>query len=212
MLPAASVDRLHVLLERADFFVSEKEVSKPLSARLIGRAFFCRGCGGSIPVDSRGRCCQRSTTPATIAAAFTRTSGARCFQFAGGYGPVFHDVVPCIHRGGQQILPMIPVPERVDVEQWCRAMLCVRALRACRERQNPGEALQDLETCDSHDKSPLQPSVLYSRPLQVWATRTTTYTSCCMVGTNFPNKNRISLLKGNIDKHYSFHYQRTRKA
>lgn len=85
-----------------------------------------------------------------------RPIGPRCCRFLADGRPVFDDVVPRIHRAGQQILPMIAVPERIEAECGCRAGFWPRArfFFGVGRAQKPGEKV--LEDIYSHDDPHLQ--------------------------------------------------------
>jgi hypothetical protein len=88
---------LNFLLSEADFFVDEKDL-QTLSARLYRRAFFC-------PLHPFGHLIISLRTP--------RNRG-RCPFRSGRDAPIFHHVMSRVHRGRQQVLPVIAVPDGIE--------------------------------------------------------------------------------------------------
>lgn len=184
MIAAARVARLQALFERADFFVLRKRGLQTFVCAAYGRAFFMV-LPRTYTNSERPR---RRSMPAAAVAPFICPGASRRFEFAGRNGPIFHDVVPGVHRRRKQVLPVIAVPERVEIQQRRRAARSADTNRGSWgswKRPKPREEV--LQIRDMHDKSPLRPSRSSSRPVQVRTTRTNTYNrnNLLHLGTNF---------------------------
>ena len=144
-------------------FHQGKDVSKPLSARLPSRVFLLAGPGACAPCSASGQgaapqrafqhltpapCSPgeaRSPTHAAPPTLFVFTARVIHFVVVQGQCPVFHHIVTSIHRGRQQVLPVIAVPERVELQDGGRR--AIRPTRRCRFRpkrtEEPGDEALD---------------------------------------------------------------------
>jgi hypothetical protein len=80
-------------------FSLTKKISKPLSARLSSRAFFCPRFAYSW-----ARLVRRRGVVRIVPLGRRRNA------------PVFDHVTACVHRRRQQVLPVITVPHRIEIE------------------------------------------------------------------------------------------------
>jgi hypothetical protein len=91
---------LNSLLSEADFFVDEKDLQTFVGAA-IGCAFFF----------ARQLAAGHGAPPRILSALTTTLLGRFGLQT-----PVFHYIVPGVHRGTQQVVPVIAVPRTISVE------------------------------------------------------------------------------------------------
>ena len=153
---------LQMLLSEADFFVDEKDLQTFVGAAFQPRFFF----------------------------ALIQLPGVHFWWF-GLQAPVFHHVVPCVHRGTQQVVPVVPVP-------------CAIGLGFFSRRRNPlglYDPMKPSPQSRQHDDSPMPITicivglnVLLEQPGETLTFDTDCYTQGDFPGTNdIIENNRVTM-------------------
>lgn len=146
MTGALRIARQQPAAQTSSLFRPKKKRSPNLSARLAGRTLFCGVAARVRHAANRGRRLLRTATVAPV----LRRRSVSGFELVGRVGgPVFHDVVPGIHRRGQQVLPVVAMPERIEIEQRRWTFHSADPLRGVPRPQEPGEKV--LQFRDTHD-------------------------------------------------------------
>ena len=126
-MKGCSLAILRSLLSEADFFVDEKDLQTFVGAAFQAALFF-------VPIN-------RAHEPRTRHAPLSSLHFGRLWLHA----PVFHHVVPRVHRGTQQVVPVVPVP-------------CAIGLGFLSRRRNPlgvYEPMNPSPQSRQHDASPM---------------------------------------------------------
>ncbi|CAM2158350.1 hypothetical protein FHX57_004241 [Paraburkholderia tropica] len=158
---------LNSLLSEADFFVDEKDLQTFVGAA-IGCAFF-------LPANKQRDIAPRLQSLRERPTALLPLS----FRRLGLQTPVFHYIVPGVHRGTQQVLPVIAVPGTIRLELAGGGLIGTVDFH---EPMNP------TSQCRQHDDLPLHANGIHHEfnVLPEQPVKTLTFDTNCYTSGNFP--------------------------